>query len=66
MGIVSSETENEISLLLPGGAVNRIATNEIADRRIAAESLMPALAGVMSQQELIDLVTYLSNLKSNE
>jgi putative heme-binding domain-containing protein len=66
MGIVSSETENEISLLLPGGAVNRIATNEIADRRIAAESLMPALAGVMSQQELIDLVTYLSTLKSNE
>jgi putative heme-binding domain-containing protein len=66
MGIVSSETDTEISLLLPGGSVNRIAVAEIAERKIVAESLMPGLAGVMSHQELIDLVRYLSTLKSNE
>jgi putative heme-binding domain-containing protein len=63
MGVIASETDAAITLTMPGGGSvthtkDRVKTNERSDR-----SIMPALAGAMTEQELVDLVQYLSALK---
>lgn len=63
-GIVSSETNDEIVLVLPGGATQKLAKNQIMKREKLATSLMPAgLQELFSQTELVDLVEYLSSLQ---
>ena len=50
VGIVSSETETEVELVLPGGIKNRISKNNIASREQMKNSMMPAgLQAAMSQ-----------------
>lgn len=63
-GIIQSETSTELVLLLPGGITNRYNLDEVETREQLDQSLMPALQGSMTEQELIDLVEYLSTLKN--
>ena len=63
MGIVASETADEIVLNLPGGSPITHPRTKIRETSASDKSLMPFLAGSMTEQELVDLVEYLSSLK---
>lgn len=63
MGIVASESTTELVLNLPAGTSAKYAKEKIAETQKDDKSLMPSLAGAMSEQELVDLVEYLSVLK---
>ena len=64
MGIVRSETAEELVLVLPGGATNKFAKNQIAKREKLTTSMMPSgLNQALNQQDLVDLVEYLASLK---
>ena len=64
IGIVRSETNEELVLALPGGATNKFAMRSIAKREKLATSMMPSgLNQALSQQDLVDLVEYLASLK---
>jgi len=64
LGIVRSETQDELVLALPGGATNKFSKREIAKREKLTTSMMPSgLNQAMSQQDLVDLVEYLASLK---
>ena len=64
LGIVRSETADELVLALPGGASNKFAKSQIAKREKLTTSLMPSgLNQALSQQDLIDMVEYLASLK---
>jgi putative membrane-bound dehydrogenase-like protein len=66
-GYISSETEDDIILRMMGGTSQTIAKNEIASKEAMEQSLMTAnLHTAMSQEELVNLVTYLSSLKTKE
>jgi putative membrane-bound dehydrogenase-like protein len=63
-GIVRSETREQITLALPGGATQVVVKNNIAKREKLTTSMMPAgLGNVLSQDDLVHLVEYLSSLK---
>ncbi len=63
-GIVRSETKDEILIVLPGGATQKVNPKEVVKREKLATSLMPAgLSAVLSQEDLVDLVEYLASLK---
>jgi putative heme-binding domain-containing protein len=63
-GIVRSETKEQITLALPGGATQSVAKDSIAKREKLTTSLMPAgLSNLLTQQDLVDLVEYLASLK---
>ncbi len=63
-GIVRSETAEEITLVLPGGATQKVAKNNVAKREKLKTSLMPVgLNAMLSQEELVNLVEYLVSLK---
>jgi putative membrane-bound dehydrogenase-like protein len=64
IGIVRSETPEEITLVMAGGAENKYKKADIAKREKLPASLMPAgLQAMMSTQDLVDLVEYLASLK---
>ncbi|MEM8896770.1 MAG: PVC-type heme-binding CxxCH protein [Bacteroidota bacterium] len=65
-GIVESETEEFIDLRLMGGISKRYEVADIEMKEALGQSFMPPLAAAMTPDELIDLVTYLSSLKSEE
>ena len=61
VGIVRSMTEDDIVLSLPGGAMQRIPKADIKSTKTLPTSLMPSgLNQALSQQDLVDLVEYLS------
>jgi putative heme-binding domain-containing protein len=63
-GIIQSETASELTLLMNGGYTTTINKSEIASREEMEQSLMPENLHVqMSQQELVDLVEYLTTLE---
>ena len=64
MGIVRSETNEEVVLGLPGGATQKFAKNDIKSREKLATSMMPSgLSQALTQEDLVNLVEYLSTLK---
>lgn len=64
VGIVISETKDELILRLAGGITQKHKTKDIIYREKLKGSLMPpGLQQAMSQQELIDLVEWLTTLK---
>jgi putative heme-binding domain-containing protein len=64
LGLIVSETADELSLKAIGGIVTRYKKSEIARRTKQKLSIMPAgLEQTMSTEDLIDLVEYLSSLK---
>lgn len=67
MGIISSRTETDIELKYPGGAVQKIKTNDVKQIQKVPTSMMPTgLQQTMSKQELADLLTFLASLKKKE
>ena len=64
MGIVRSETNDEIVLALPGGATQKFAKGDIKNREKLATSMMPSgLSQSLTQEDLVNLVEYLSTLR---
>ena len=63
-GIVISDTANEITLRRAGGITTPVKKSDVKERRPMKLSIMPeGLVQNMSQQDLVDLVEYLSTLK---
>ena len=61
-GIVSSKTETEVELRLPGGNKMNLKRSDIQTMKKLNESLMPeGLHQSMTQQELADLLDFLKN-----
>ena len=64
VGIVSSETDDELVMKLVGGIVRHVPKRTIAERKRMDGSLMPqGLERTMSEADLVHLVEYLSTLK---
>ena len=64
MGIVRSETNDDVVIALPGGVSQRFAKNTIASREKLTTSMMPSgLNQALTQDDLVNLVEYLSTLK---
>jgi putative heme-binding domain-containing protein len=64
LGLIVSETSDEIALKTVGGIITRYKKNEVATRTKQKLSIMPVgLEQTMSVDDLVDLVSYLSSLK---
>jgi putative membrane-bound dehydrogenase-like protein len=64
MGIVRSETNDDLVLALPGGVTQKFAKSTISKRDKLATSMMPSgLSQALTQEDLVNLVEYLSTLK---
>jgi putative heme-binding domain-containing protein len=65
LGIVRSDTSEELVLALPGGALQKFAKTDVQRVSKLPTSLMPSgLNQALTKEDLVDLVAYLSNLKS--
>ena len=63
-GIISSKTETDIELKLPGGSSQPIKTSQVLSSTQLKESMMPeGLYKTMSTQGMADLLAYLQTLK---
>ncbi|WP_256199437.1 hypothetical protein [Verrucomicrobium spinosum] len=61
MGIVRSETNDELVLALPGGVANSFNKQQIAERKKLPNTMMPSgLQSMFSQEDLVNLVEYLA------
>jgi putative heme-binding domain-containing protein len=64
LGLIASETDQEVAVKVPGGQVLRYRKAEIVKRDKQAQSIMPAgMQEALSAQDFADLLTYLSSLK---
>jgi putative heme-binding domain-containing protein len=64
-GIIASQTETELELVLPGGIKKRYEKAQIASRTPMENSMMPSgLQASMTRSELVSLVEYLASLKA--
>lgn len=65
IGMVASETADELSLKVPGGVLQKTAKTNVESKTPLGVSLMtPGLENVMEEQQLVDLVEYLAGLKA--
>lgn len=63
-GIVSSKTETDLILKLPGGTTQEYKMSQVKSMKQMADSMMPAgLQDAMTTDELVSLVEYLNSLK---
>lgn len=63
-GIITSQTETDIDLKLPGGSTMSIKTSDMSSMKQMENSMMPSgLEKSINTQELVDLVAYLMSLK---
>ena len=64
VGIIDSQTEDQVSLKMPGGSSVQYDKSDIASITKMDNSLMPpGLEQAMTEQELVDLIEYLTSLK---
>ncbi|MDX2196780.1 MAG: c-type cytochrome [Cytophagales bacterium] len=63
MGIIISDTETDIDLKMMGGMIKSFKKSEIIEKKKMERSMMPNLYAAMTEQELTDLVEYLTTLK---
>jgi putative membrane-bound dehydrogenase-like protein len=64
VGMIASETDDEVVMRLIGGIQRRVPKNTIAERKRMDTSLMPpGLERTMSEGDLVNLVEYLSTLR---
>ena len=67
LGYVTSETLSEVDIKIMGGSVEKIPAKNIVSRKAYGHSLMPTgFATSMGQDQLVNLVEYLSTLKKKE
>jgi putative heme-binding domain-containing protein len=59
-GLITSETDNSITMRAVGGLDSKIEKDSITKREKMSASLMTALAPAMTEKQLVDLVEYLS------
>ncbi|MXV17074.1 PVC-type heme-binding CxxCH protein [Hufsiella ginkgonis] len=63
-GIIASETNDKLDVRFPGGAVISYPKADVVSKSLSGSSPMPSnLQQGMTQQELVDLVEYLTTLK---
>lgn len=63
-GLIESESESELVIVAANGEKTRIRLDEISERQLESQSLMPTgLLEQMTAQEMADLVAYLSSLR---
>ena len=63
-GIVSSKTETDLVLKMPGGTVQNLKTANVKSMKMMANSMMPTgLMDGMSKDEAVNLVEYMVSLK---
>lgn len=63
IGLLVSETKDEVTLKSVGGTLSRYAKRDLANRTKLKTSSMPAVAAGLPAESLADLVEYLSSLK---
>ncbi len=64
LGVITSQTNDEVTLKLPGGiAITYKATDIIKRSQLPTSIMPPGLQATMKVQELVDMVTYLHSLK---
>lgn len=63
IGLLASETRDEIALKSIGGAITKYSKANLASREKLKISSMPAVAASLPEESLVDLVEYLSTLK---
>jgi putative heme-binding domain-containing protein len=64
VGMIASETDDEVVLKLIGGIQRRVPKSTIAERKRMDSSLMPhGLERAMNEADLVNLVEYLSTLR---
>ena len=64
LGYISSETKDEITVEMMGGTPAKIKKSDLVSKKPYEHSLMPSgLVNGMKQQEVVDLIEYLSGLK---
>ena len=64
IGIVASKTETDLLMKFPGGTTQSYKMSQVVSMKKLDESLMTAgLHETMGQQDLVDLVEYMSSLK---
>ena len=63
-GIISSKTETDLVLKMPGGIVQNLKTSAVKSMKQLPNSMMPSgLMDGMSKEEAVNLVEYLAGLK---
>ena len=63
-GYITSETDEAVTIRLPGGVSQKISSKDITGRKDMQQSLMPpGLAASLKKEDLADLVAYLQSLK---
>lgn len=63
-GIISSKTETDLVLKMPGGTVQNLKTANVKSMKVMANSMMPTgLMDGMSKDEAVNLVEYMVSLK---
>lgn len=66
-GYILNQTENEVTIRMMGGNQQKLAISDIVSQQALEKSLMTeGLHKVMSEQDLVDLVSYLETLKIEE
>ncbi len=63
MGLIGSESNDDVIIKLPGGVTQTIKKTTIQAKTQLPQSMMPPFGEAFSKQELVDLVAYLSALK---
>ena len=67
IGMVASETPEELSLRVPGGVVQKTPREAVISKTPLGVSLMtPGLHTVMDESQLVDLVEYLAGLRKKD
>ena len=67
IGMVASDTADELALRVPGGVVQKMPKANIASKTPLGVSLMtPGLHTVMEESQLVDLVEYLAALRKKD
>ncbi|MBC7534950.1 MAG: c-type cytochrome [Ferruginibacter sp.] len=62
-GIISSKTKDAIEIKFPGGAIQKLQISDIKTIKELPESMMPKFYESLSNQEIADIVSYLTTLK---
>ncbi len=63
VGLITSETDAEVTLRAVGGIDNKLKKNSLKSRQKLPTSLMPPLAPALTEKQLVDLVEFLSAQK---
>ncbi len=64
VGLLANETQTEVQLKLVGDIIQTFAMEDIDSKTVLPQSLMTDLTPVLTQEELVDLVAFLSEAQS--